>query len=357
MCYAGATVSETRAVAENYAIARNGAAGALVSVTIPTTVTVVATQTYNTYFAGLLGFDDIPVSADATAVCGRSEAVGALWPVAFDVNRYEQFSDTLECGDVVVIWEDDPEWLEKDEDGRVVCGEKNPGAPYGGGLDCQHLYEKANGTNIIANLDAFGTLKLLTLDRAAWVDFTAGLTQFDPCDDMSAGIGANEIKYRIDGEDNKGNECTPYLSLPDCYADATGNNGGAISGWNVAEDQRDGDIVKIPLYDPCYSGKLGELSECGQEVCTIDDNSGGHSRYYITGLMCLRIGIYDSLNYCPYDDWVVVGYLKTYDLEEGARVIVASVPCDENDDPPPECFAAPGYTTGEPALPGQPEGP
>ncbi len=211
MCFGSEANAES--VALDYTINRNGAAGALVTVTAPTTVTVVAARTYATYFAGLIGFDEIPVDADATAVCGKSEAVGDLWPVGFDKNRWDQAVDQSQigCGDRVIIWQGS---------NQINCGN-----PTDGGLDCCTLYKDKNKDDVLEYLDCNANYvpKMYRLDRAAWVDFTAGLLQYDPCEgNDSAGVGADEIKYRIAGEAH-GEACTPYLSLPDCYAGGVGS--------------------------------------------------------------------------------------------------------------------------------------
>lgn len=352
MCFGSAgTEAAAEAVALDYAVTRNGAAGATVSVSLPTSVTVVATQTYETYFAGLIGFDEVPVQADATAVCGRSEAVGDLWPVGFDFERWNQAEATqaITCGSKIIIWEGS---------NRVNCDE----------LNCCVLYESANKATI---LDAdLGCTEgwvpaIYPLDAAAWVDFTAGLTGEDPCQvDTSSGVGANEIKYRIDGVNNKGERCTPYLTLPYCYAGGVGNEGVASSGWSAAEDAG-GRIVKIPLYDTCQSGEKGTTTECpppDNQVCEITDStSGGPERYWITGLACLQIGVVDPESPDPENpDWISIGYLRPFPAEgeedvynpsEAVKVIVATVPC-ENGVPPEECSTAPGWTTGDLAMPG-----
>ena len=134
MCFGSEANAES--VAHDYTVNRNGAAGALITVTAPTTVTVVATQTYKTYFAGLLGFDEIPVDADATAVCGKSLAVGDLWPVGFDMDRWLNYKDKMGCWDVVIIWEDLGQ--------QVACS-----GPDGDGMNCCQVFDaKKNGTLI-----------------------------------------------------------------------------------------------------------------------------------------------------------------------------------------------------------------
>ncbi len=295
LCFGSETAADD--VAWDYTVNRNGAAGAQITVTSPTTVTVVATQTYVTYFAGLFGFGEIAVNADATAVCGKSEAVGDLWPVGFDKDRWMQAVDEINCWDRVIIWQGD---------NQVNCGNPttNPS-----GLNCCTLYKDKNKADVLEYLscDANYVPKMYPLDRAAWVDFTAGLTADDPCEgNTSGGVGADEIKYRIDGENNKGEACTPYLSLPDCYAGGVGS-GVANSGWLAAEKIVDGRIVHIPLYDPYASGKNvpGDITiaeEAGvsdptnvYSVCEITDSkSGGNESYYIDALMCLQIGIYHA---------------------------------------------------------------
>ncbi|MBN1248707.1 MAG: hypothetical protein JXC32_13695 [Anaerolineae bacterium] len=378
MCQGTATTAIEKqaaawAVAWDYTVNRNRAAGAQITVTVPTTVTVVATHTFDTYFAGLLGFDEIPVAADATAVCGESEAVGDLWPVAFDVDRWRPVSNTLECGDIVIIWQGDSEFE------QIDCRTGDGDA----GFDCCHVYANKNKNQPDPHWDlgceaGSWTPEIYPFDRAAWVDFTAGLSEDhpDPCD-AGTGVGADEIKYRVRGYDQKGDACTPFLTVPDCYAGSVGS-GLATSGWNTAAAIDDGRVVRIPLYDPDCSSPLeeGEIEKgivCGYpeaqavdgECTIIDENSGGNERVWITNLLCLQIGIcvddegccdryYDEG--CHDEDWITTGYLWEYDEENetvstGNPVIIATIPC-VNGEVHPGCFTSAGYTTGDPVRPG-----
>ena len=85
----------------DYAVDRNGAEDADITVSWPVSVTVVAKGTVETYFAGLMGFPEVPVSADATAACGKSEAVGPVRPIAF---RNAYWDVSKKCGQKVILW-------------------------------------------------------------------------------------------------------------------------------------------------------------------------------------------------------------------------------------------------------------
>ncbi len=138
--------------------------------------------------------------------------------------------------------------------------------------------------------------------------------------------------------------------------------GVASSGWIAAEKITDGRIVHIPLYDPDYSGKnvpgTITISEGDSDtdpdlnVCKItDSHSGGNEAYYIDELLCLQVGVYHE----DEDKWITAGYLRAFPVDTKtapAPVIVGTIPCTADHTPPPECFTAPGWTTGDPANPG-----
>jgi hypothetical protein len=95
LCFGSGDRETARLVAGDYATNKNGAQGALVD--IPSdgyTVTVVATQTLDTFLAGVIGIPTADVSALAAALCGRAIRGGGLWPLAF---KFPVYSDTIQC--------------------------------------------------------------------------------------------------------------------------------------------------------------------------------------------------------------------------------------------------------------------
>lgn len=334
------TEASARAAAQDYAINRNDADGAIVTINAPVTVTVMATKTVETYFAGIIGFDEIAVDADATAICGKAGGAGGIWPVAFDVRRWEdaEINEQIECGKTVVIWEGN----------RATCDTH----------DCCNVLDKQGNLISEVNIacDEDGQPLSYPLDNQAWVDFSVGISGADPCD--SGGCGAAEAIYRIDGEDNKGAICESFIEFPDCFANPSGEKAAA---WKAAEDAA-GRIVTIPLYDPCKSGTAGgEVTDpdgCpeGAVVCTMTTSPGDNctnERYWIDKLACVQVGVEID------DEWTAIGYFFEKPDEDGktagldkARVIIATIPCDDDGAPPKECGTSPGWSTGDPAAPG-----
>jgi len=88
--------------ARKYAIERNGADGAQVTVSGSLTVTVVATETATTFFARVIGFPTADIAARASAMCQGPQSGGGLWPLAVgeDVYRDDPENDLyIECGE------------------------------------------------------------------------------------------------------------------------------------------------------------------------------------------------------------------------------------------------------------------
>ena len=109
-----------------------------------------------------------------------------------------------------------------------------------------------------------------------------------------------------------------------------------------------GQIRRIPLYDECFSGRVGdtvaptEICPDEESVCDLKSDVPGtgctNKRFWVTAIACLRI----------------LGPGKLYPIEGhgDVRVIVAEIPCDNEGDPPLECSTPAGWTTGEPAQGG-----
>ncbi len=341
--------SQAEARAREYAVDRNGAQGAEITISGGVTVTVVTTETVQTFFAGLMGFNEVPVAADATAICGKAAAAEGLWPVAFDKRRWEDAESKghIQCGQKIIIWQ---------ESGRVNC---EPGTGY----NCCVLFDKHGAILEFLDCEEGWQPEIYPLDWQTWVDFSGGLSGNDPCD--SRGCGAEELRDRIALKTEQGESCESFVALPDCFAVPQGVKS---SAWHAAEDEElAGQPVKIPLYDPCQSGK-GEGStdildpeNCSptDTVCTMDKDPGSNctnERYLIEKMVCLQLG-------WPVDDsgtkWhPPAAYLAPFDEDEKVtpgeliKVLIATIPCDDEGNPLTECGSASGWTTGEAPKPG-----
>ena len=106
ICFGSEEETVAISVATEYAIDRNHAQRADVTVQGGLTVNVVAGETMNTFFAGLLGIDTLDVEAEAAAMCSGADSAGGIWPLAF---KYEPYRDVITCGqDFLVFAQKDP---------------------------------------------------------------------------------------------------------------------------------------------------------------------------------------------------------------------------------------------------------
>ncbi|MHB1319558.1 MAG: pilus assembly protein TadG-related protein, partial [Anaerolineae bacterium] len=73
------------------------------------TVNVVAGTKSQTFFFRLVGIDEVPVRAEAAAICGCADAVGGAWPVLFDQLSWDKLgicedaSDDMEVN--LMVWD------------------------------------------------------------------------------------------------------------------------------------------------------------------------------------------------------------------------------------------------------------
>ena len=319
--------------ARDYAVNRNGADNAYPYVTDDFTVTVITTKTVDSYFAGLIGYDVFTVTADASALCGVSEAAGPVWPVAF---RDTYWPEVRECGQKLILWMGGS----PQDNFQSNCTDFNC-------CKFQYLIPKGNGNAFeLGPVDSIEGCNeeenlppILPLDKRTWADLSAGLVGSDPCD--GKGCGANELKYRLYGCDgcNKlndtGEPCQSWLKLDTCISGDQGEINSAYRASYAAKDE----IRYIPLYDPCRSGDHeGDIvhvdGECEEDlsVCTLDKsiaNPCTSARLYITGLTCLKI----------------LGPARLFSDDGYVDVIIAEIPCEDGE--VMECATPAGWTSGK----------
>jgi len=216
------------AAAQEYAQTRNGAQAAAVSVN-GSTVNVVASETTNTFFAGLIGIPSADIGAEAAAACGKARSACSLWPVAFRLDRWNQLREA--CGTEFLVWDDTKE------------------------IDCT-VYD--------CDLNDDGRDDIVTGGYRAWMDFSSAQAPYsDSCD--QPGCGASELACRI------ANDYDGQLTLPTCVA----GDEGVKAGVQNAVDSRIGDSVKIPVYDGYCGGGPG--GGCGSGI------------YHVVEFGCIRV--------------------------------------------------------------------
>jgi len=233
ICFGNPGAAEARAM--EYAVTRNEAESASMSRTGGYTVTVVTTETVETYFGGVIGFGTIDVTARASAMCGRARSGSGLWPVAFDVDTWDDlYADSAGCGEEFYVWTSDKivdcdvDDCDFDNDGRddVVVGGNR------GYLDFSGL--------IVGNFQ-------------------------DPC--VQPGCGANELACQFR------NDSGGYLELPECVP---GVNGVKASVKDDV-DSRIGDTVRVPLFDG--------VGCSGTTQCAHPNGVN----YWVTAFGCVRV--------------------------------------------------------------------
>ncbi len=223
LCFGTASAWET--TAESYATTNNRAQAAVATLENNWTVNVVASETANTYLAGIIGINNVPIAAEAAAACGQADSACGLWPIAFDLNQWTNDLLTRPCGEVFYVWSDD----HKDT------------------VDCV--------TEYICDIDGNGTDDVITGTGRAWLDFSSAVTEEYPDGCTQSGCGAAELKCQLASDSGA------LLTLPVCINGDTG----VKAGVKNAVDSRIGDDVNVPLFNgPCAAG--GDCSDAFNAV-------------------------------------------------------------------------------------------
>jgi hypothetical protein len=109
----GSAHTAALSAAHEYAEDRNGSQPAQVDIVDDYTVTVVTSQTFDTFLAGVIGIHEANVRAEAAAVCGPLVSGGGTWPLAFDWSTY---TDVITCGQEFLVFDDVIDCAEPDDD-------------------------------------------------------------------------------------------------------------------------------------------------------------------------------------------------------------------------------------------------
>ncbi len=216
--------------AETYAL-ENGAESVDVSID-EWKVEVTAGKTIDTFFAGVLGVNDITVTAEAEASCGQTDSTCNLWPVAFNLSDWEALQEQS-CGSVFYLWAGDRDIEDID------CEE----------YDC--------------DLNDDGVDDVITSVDRAWLDFSNQVTEEYPDFCAQPGWGANELRCELL------NGSGARISAPTCID----GDHGLKAGVSKAVEARSGDYVPIALFDDYCSG--GWFS--------------GHKQFRVVSFGCVQI--------------------------------------------------------------------
>lgn len=218
ICFGDPDDAET--AAWDYAVTRNDAEGADVTMPNDWTVTVVATQTTDLFLAEIFGMSSLVVGARAESACGAAMSACGLWPVGFREDRWSALC-AVGC--------DTPFW--------VWSGDNPNKSP-----DCT-IYD--------CDVNDDGVLDVLDIDARAWLDFSEISDPRYPDSCTAPGCGADELTCWLEYDSVSG------IVLPSCIA---GQNG-TIAAAEAPVTLRIGDAVSIPIYD--YMGCPGRACPGG----------------------------------------------------------------------------------------------
>ena len=102
ICYG--TPANAVATAHQYAEVRNRADPAMTTPTVNgQVVTVRAGFRAQTIFARVVGINSVDVYAQAAAKCGKANAPCAVWPIGYNIDKWENLS----CGQKFILWNDE----------------------------------------------------------------------------------------------------------------------------------------------------------------------------------------------------------------------------------------------------------
>lgn len=277
--------------ATEYAVDRNGAQSATVTQPTAYQVNVVANETTNTFFAGVIGLNTVDISADAAAACGAATSACGLWPIGFDAGRWDELSQTP-CGTPFFVWN----------------GDNDNQQP-----DCT-LYQ--------CDVNGDGVNDLVGLEGRTWLDFSDVVDpQYpDPHGCVGSGCGTRELSCNILYGSGS------HITLPACIV---GVNGTRSATKNDVE-ARAGDVLPLPLYDSrgCQAGR----------------SCPGGDTYHVTRFGCVVVD--------PIEPFIQNFELQPLDPLDPPSprtwkgpVIKISISCEE-------CETFCGSTTGGPPVPG-----
>jgi Flp pilus assembly protein TadG len=231
--------------AHEYAEDRNGSQPAQVDIVDDYTVTVVTSQTFDTFLAGIIGINNATVQAEASAMCGGAASAGYLWPLAFEYDVYDQ---DVQCGEDFWVFVNDP-----DPDADPVCAS--------GTCECVDVGEEPldkddecyDGCNcsLIASSH-------IASDYRGWVRFEDPPEEIDS--ECEAGQGTDSLRCWIRN---------PYPAEIPVGSCARSESGGSIGVKHAVKDQI-GEVAGIILWG----------DGCEDET---------HKSYYVAGFGCVEL--------------------------------------------------------------------
>lgn len=266
------------AVAQDYAMNKNGADQADVLVQATYTVYVTTTETVDTYFAGLIGFRTVDVGAEAAAMCSAATRAGGIWPLAIKDDPFHDFPCDQSFYAFVSTNDNDNKEIAKVDCDNCICD-----IPLAGGGTASHLAPGDRG----------------------WVRLFEPFEPYPIPPDhecQNQDCGASYVTCWV----NNGHPGP--IAIGDCVP---GGPGVAASLQNDVDNQA-GKIYNLILYDAGCSTADPMLGTCPGEP------------YHVTGFGCVEIG-----------EWTTVDFPVKYPTKpneycaKNVKVIIVTKRCGE----------------------------
>ncbi len=263
----GHTETQAVAAANDYAGPRNGAPQ-VQSVVVGNRVVVTTTVPVTSFFAQLIGITTTPVHATAKAACGEATSGCGIFPIAFDLDVYND----IPCGSYFYVWAND----NSDIDGSLCQN-----------CDCS---------------EAFLGRSVIGPGNRGWLRFSPPDSPYPAT--CGSNCGASALACWIE------NDWPGKVDIGQCVP---GNPGVKASDLKAIDDYRIGDTVRILLWDP--DQPAGACTESN----TVGDCPG--TGYQVRGFGCVTVIEVDNkltLNKlpdapdpkykCPKNDKVILVY-------------------------------------------------
>jgi hypothetical protein len=219
--------AQAEATAREYAIDRNGAGTADVSVG-ELRVTVFAREATGMYLAQLFGIDTADINARAVAACGNAISGCGIWPIAFPLADWEiMYDGGAGCAEGF------------EEDFYVWTGHQENKSPDCSVCQCDVDDPPDGDIDVVGIHGVYDEDEFLGIHGRAFLDF--GDDKVPPIADDCRQPGCGEAELACWIESTTGGE----LRWPACIP---GTNG-VRAGLKDEVDSRQGQIVGIPLYD------------------------------------------------------------------------------------------------------------
>ena len=297
------TLTTVTKAADEYAVELNGADGAVVTVSAPVTVTVVATETAQTFFARAIGFDEVEVSARASASCEGPVAGGGLWPLAVAEDVYDRTctdpKTCIACGELYYAYISDPTISWDNCDFPAVDIQRAPGQNE---CDVSFLGEAFDSN--ADGLPDIDKVQHLDSDSRGWLDLQIPLDPYPSF--CHENCGEKNVECWIE------NGHPGPIYVRDCVAGESGNMPALKTPINDECDE----IHNLLLFDrECNAGDtLSNWYQCSQNI------NPGEDYYHISGFGCMRVIGY-------YNAWFMCGADPDDRKENKAQVVIVQKMC------------------------------